>query len=113
MSLRIKSEDDLSAFPKGSCTQGDSPGGTDGPPRTCCSGCRQIIPLVEDESTRAFVSVPLDSQIFPRTIPDVLESLKCREGIFDEETGILGHPLFATRPEKRALLVTGATPMGW
>jgi F-type H+-transporting ATPase subunit gamma len=35
----------------------------------------------------------------------VLESLTRRVDIFDEATGNLRHPLFATRPEKRVLLV--------
>jgi F-type H+-transporting ATPase subunit gamma len=38
-------------------------------------------------------------------ITSVLESLSRRVDIFDEETGNLRHPLFATRPEKRVLLV--------
>ena len=38
-------------------------------------------------------------------ITSVLESLTRRVDIFDEETGNLRHPLFATRPEKRVLIV--------
>lgn len=42
---------------------------------------------------------------YARMITSVLESLVRRVDIFDEETGNLRHPLFATRPEKRILLV--------
>jgi F-type H+-transporting ATPase subunit gamma len=38
-------------------------------------------------------------------ITSVLESLTRRIEIFDPETGSLRHPLFATRPEKRVLLI--------
>jgi F-type H+-transporting ATPase subunit gamma len=38
-------------------------------------------------------------------ITSLLESLTRRVDIYDEETGELCHPLFATRPEKRVLLV--------
>jgi len=38
-------------------------------------------------------------------ITSVLESLTRRVDIFDEVTGNLRHPLFATRPEKRVLLI--------
>jgi F-type H+-transporting ATPase subunit gamma len=38
-------------------------------------------------------------------ITSVLESLTRRVDIFDEATGNLRHPLFATRPEKRVLLI--------
>jgi hypothetical protein len=47
----------------------------------------------------------LDPQILPRTITGVLGSLKRRVDIFNEESCNLRHPLFATRPQKRALLV--------
>jgi F-type H+-transporting ATPase subunit gamma len=42
---------------------------------------------------------------YARMITSVLESLVRRVDIFDEATGELRHPLFATRPEKRVLLV--------
>jgi F-type H+-transporting ATPase subunit gamma len=38
-------------------------------------------------------------------ITSVLESLTRRVDIFDEATGNLRHPVFATRPEKRVLLI--------
>jgi F-type H+-transporting ATPase subunit gamma len=42
---------------------------------------------------------------YARMITSVLESLTRRVDIFDEATGNLRHPLFATREEKRVLLV--------
>jgi len=42
---------------------------------------------------------------YARMITSVLESLTRRIEIIDPETGNLRHPLFATRPEKRVLLV--------
>src|SRR6266702_276959 len=42
---------------------------------------------------------------YARMITSVLESLTRRIEIFDPETGNLRHPLFATRPEKRVLLI--------
>jgi len=42
---------------------------------------------------------------YAKMISSVLESLTRRVDIFDEVTGLLRHPLFATRPEKRVLLV--------
>ena len=42
---------------------------------------------------------------YAKMITSVLESLTRRVDIFDEETGNLRHPLFATRPEKRVLIV--------
>jgi F-type H+-transporting ATPase subunit gamma len=47
----------------------------------------------------------LAARPYARMITSVLESLIRRVDIFDEETGNLRHPLFATRPEKRVLLV--------
>jgi F-type H+-transporting ATPase subunit gamma len=47
----------------------------------------------------------LAARPYARMITSVLESLIRRIDIFDEETGNLRHPLFATRPEKRVLLV--------
>jgi F-type H+-transporting ATPase subunit gamma len=42
---------------------------------------------------------------YAKMITSVLESLTRRIDIFDPETGSLRHPLFATRPEKRILLI--------
>ena len=42
---------------------------------------------------------------YAKMITSVLESLTRRIDIFDPETGSLRHPLFATRPEKRVLLI--------
>jgi F-type H+-transporting ATPase subunit gamma len=42
---------------------------------------------------------------YARMITSVLESLTRRVDIFDEATGNLRHPLFATREEKRVLLI--------
>jgi F-type H+-transporting ATPase subunit gamma len=42
---------------------------------------------------------------YAKMITSVLESLTRRVDIFDEATGNLRHPLFATRPEKRVLLI--------
>ena len=47
----------------------------------------------------------LAARPYARMITSVLESLTRRAEIFDPETGNLRHPLFATRPEKRVLLV--------
>jgi len=47
----------------------------------------------------------LAARPYAKMITSVLESLKRRVDIYDEETGNLRHPLFATRPEKRVLLV--------
>jgi F-type H+-transporting ATPase subunit gamma len=47
----------------------------------------------------------LAARPYARMITSVLESLTRRVDIFDEVTGNLRHPLFATRPEKRVLLV--------
>jgi F-type H+-transporting ATPase subunit gamma len=47
----------------------------------------------------------LAARPYAKMITSVLESLKRRVDIFDEETGNLRHPLFATRPEKRVLVV--------
>src|SRR5580693_33627 len=47
----------------------------------------------------------LSARPYAKMITSVLESLTRRVDIFDEETGNLRHPLFATRPEKRVLLV--------
>jgi F-type H+-transporting ATPase subunit gamma len=47
----------------------------------------------------------LAARPYAKMITSVLESLTRRIDIFDPETGNLRHPLFATRPEKRVLLV--------
>src|SRR6266568_6285217 len=47
----------------------------------------------------------LAARPYAKMITSVLESLTRRVDIFDEETGNLRHPLFASRPEKRVLLV--------
>src|SRR5271157_1276452 len=47
----------------------------------------------------------LAARPYARMITSVLESLTRRTEIFDPATGELRHPLFATRPEKRVLLV--------
>jgi F-type H+-transporting ATPase subunit gamma len=47
----------------------------------------------------------LAARPYARMITSVLESLTRRADIFDDETGELRHPLFATREEKRVLLI--------
>ncbi|MDR3771872.1 MAG: F0F1 ATP synthase subunit gamma [Terracidiphilus sp.] len=47
----------------------------------------------------------LSARPYARMITSVLQSLTGRIEIFDPETGNLRHPLFATRPEKRVLLI--------
>jgi len=47
----------------------------------------------------------LAARPYAKMITSVLESLTRRVDIFDETTGNLRHPLFATRPEKRVLLI--------
>ena len=47
----------------------------------------------------------LAARPYAKMITSVLESLTRRIDIFDEATGNLRHPLFATRPEKRVLLI--------
>jgi F-type H+-transporting ATPase subunit gamma len=47
----------------------------------------------------------LSARPYAKMITSVLESLTRRVDIFDPATGNLRHPLFATRPEKRVLLV--------
>ncbi len=47
----------------------------------------------------------ISARPYAKMITSVLESLTRRVDIFDEETGNLRHPLFATRPEKRVLLI--------
>jgi F-type H+-transporting ATPase subunit gamma len=47
----------------------------------------------------------LAARPYAKMITSVLESLTRRVDIIDPETGNLRHPLFATRPEKRVLLI--------
>src|SRR5580658_9881507 len=47
----------------------------------------------------------LSARPYAKMITSVLQSLTGRIEIFDPETGNLRHPLFATRPEKRVLLI--------
>ena len=47
----------------------------------------------------------LSARPYAKMITSVLESLTRRVDIFDPATGELRHPLFATRPEKRVLLI--------
>jgi F-type H+-transporting ATPase subunit gamma len=47
----------------------------------------------------------MSARPYAKMITSVLESLTRRAEIFDPETGRLRHPLFATREEKRVLLV--------
>ena len=47
----------------------------------------------------------LSARPYAKMITSVLASLTGRIDIFDEKTGNLRHPLFATRPEKRVLLL--------
>jgi F-type H+-transporting ATPase subunit gamma len=55
----------------------------------------------------------LAARPYARMITSVLESLTRRVDIFDEETGNLCHPLFATRPEKRVLLIVVSGDKGF
>jgi F-type H+-transporting ATPase subunit gamma len=55
----------------------------------------------------------LSARPYAKMITSVLESLTRRIDIFDEETGNLRHPLFATRPEKRVLLVVVSGDKGF
>ena len=50
---------------------------------------------------------------YAKMITSVLESLTRRVDIYDPETGNLRHPLFATRPEKRVLLVVVSGDKGF
>ena len=47
----------------------------------------------------------MSARPYARMIESVLDSLMRRVDIYDPETGMLRHPLFAVRPEKRVLLV--------
>ncbi len=55
----------------------------------------------------------LAARPYAKMITSVLESLTRRIDIFDEETGNLRHPLFATRPEKRVLLIVVSGDKGF
>jgi F-type H+-transporting ATPase subunit gamma len=55
----------------------------------------------------------LAARPYAKMITSVLESLTRRVDIFDEATGNLRHPLFATRPEKRVLLIVVSGDKGF
>ncbi len=55
----------------------------------------------------------LAARPYARMITSVLESLTRRIDIYDPETGNLRHPLFATREEKRVLLVVVSGDKGF
>jgi F-type H+-transporting ATPase subunit gamma len=55
----------------------------------------------------------ISARPYARMITSVLESLTRRVDIFDEATGNLRHPLFATRPEKRVLLIVVSGDKGF
>ncbi len=55
----------------------------------------------------------LAARPYAKMITSVLESLIRRIDVFDPETGNLRHPLFATRPEKRVLLVVVSGDKGF
>jgi F-type H+-transporting ATPase subunit gamma len=55
----------------------------------------------------------LAARPYAKMINSVLESLTRRTEIFDPETGNLRHPLFATRPEKRVLLIVVSGDKGF
>src|SRR6201984_1587929 len=55
----------------------------------------------------------LAARPYARMITSVLEALTRRVEIFDPETGNLRHPLFATREEKRVLLVVVSGDRGF
>ena len=55
----------------------------------------------------------LAARPYARMITSVLESLTRRVDIVDPETGNLRHPLFATRPEKRVLLIVVSGDKGF
>jgi len=55
----------------------------------------------------------LAARPYAKMITSVLESLTRRIDIFDPETGNLRHPLFATRPEKRVLLIVVSGDKGF
>jgi F-type H+-transporting ATPase subunit gamma len=55
----------------------------------------------------------LQARPYAKMILSVLESLRRRVDLYDEETGNLKHPLFVTRPEKRVLLVVVSGDKGF
>ncbi len=55
----------------------------------------------------------LSARPYARMITSVLESLRRRVALFDDETGDVAHPLFVTRPEKRVLLVVVSGDKGF
>ncbi|MGA2886732.1 MAG: FoF1 ATP synthase subunit gamma [Terracidiphilus sp.] len=55
----------------------------------------------------------LSARPYAKMITSVLESLTRRTEIFDPATGELRHPLFATRPEKRVLLIVVSGDKGF
>jgi F-type H+-transporting ATPase subunit gamma len=55
----------------------------------------------------------LSARPYAKMITSVLESLTRRVDIFDEATGNLRHALFATRPEKRVLLIVVSGDKGF
>ncbi len=55
----------------------------------------------------------ISARPYAKMITSVLESLTRRADIFDEETGELRHPLFATREDKRVLLIVVSGDKGF
>src|SRR5208282_141910 len=55
----------------------------------------------------------ISARPYARMISSVLESITRRVDIFDEVTGNLRNPLFATRPEKRVLLIVVSGDKGF
>jgi F-type H+-transporting ATPase subunit gamma len=55
----------------------------------------------------------LAARPYARMIAGVLESLRRRADLFDEETGNFSSPLFVTRPEKRVLLIVVSGDKGF
>src|SRR5580658_8634350 len=55
----------------------------------------------------------ISARPYARMIASVLQSLRGRIDIFDEKTGNLASPLFATRPEKRVLVVVVSGDKGF
>src|SRR5579859_4838412 len=55
----------------------------------------------------------LSARPYAKMILSVLESLRRRVDLYDDETGNLKHPLFNTRPEKRVLLIVVSGDKGF
>jgi F-type H+-transporting ATPase subunit gamma len=55
----------------------------------------------------------LAARPYARMIVSVLESLRRRVDLYDDESGDLSHPLFLTRPEKRVLLIVVSGDKGF